>query len=575
MSGEDWKQKYLDQLDQNERQETRWQEDKHTLQRLLVRATLAAEGQDQHMDELLAQLRDLARSDDPARSELLRLQNQLEELVSGLDERRTAAIKALQEVLSELTGPLIKLADGDSKRALRRFSRDHQHQIAQFAGLPQVLQELAKLQEEVLAEAGKSGLVEKPGLLKRLFGGEGRATEEPTAAAVERDGVVQDDAPAQTAAPEMELDTGESADNSDVEHLGNRLGELLRQLRIQVSLPERAERRVQELESRVSGSTDLDQVRYVLDEMAQLIVSAVGRGQREFEQFLANLDERLVRIQAEFQGGALNLESWQELCDQYDRELDREIDDMGRNAQTATDLPSLQGAVQQHIDRLSSTLNEFRNAGTEREEQLKDQVQSLQEKVTALEAQSDTIKAELQEERRRATTDMLTQLPNREALEGRMQEEYQRWQRYQQAVSLAILDIDHFKPVNDTYGHLAGDKVLQLLAKSLRENLRQTDFIARYGGEEFIVLMPGTTAQTAYEVIDKLRERIRSLPFHFRKEPVEVTFSAGIVGFNNDIGAHRLLDVADRALYRAKENGRNQVMLAEDRDHRPLNTSNR
>ncbi len=575
MSRDDWKQKYLDQLDQNEHQEQRWREEKHTLQRLLVRATLAAEGQDRRMDEVLAELRDLARSDDPARNELLRLQNQLEELVSGFDERRTGAVKALQNVLGELTRPLIPYAEGDSRRALKRFSRDHRQQVAQFTGLPEVLQQLAQLQEEVLSAVDEAGQKERPGLLKRLFGGDDRASQEPDTNGTEENGGGHEGLPAQNGTPEMELDTGEPADSSDVEHLGNRLGELLRQLRTQVSLPERAEQRVQELETRVAGSTDLDQVRHVLDEMAQLIVSAVGRGQREFEQFLANLDERLVRIQAEFQDGALNLESWQELSDQYDRELHQEIDDMGRNAQAATDLSSLQGTVQQHIDRLSNTLSEFRNAGSEREQHLKDQVQSLQEKVSALEAQSDGIKEELREERRRATTDMLTQLPNREAMEERMQQEYERWQRYRQPLSLAILDIDHFKPINDTYGHLAGDKVLQLLARSLRENLRQADFIARYGGEEFIVLMPGTTAETAYGVIDKLRERVRSLPFHFRRERVEITFSAGVVGFSDDIGAHGLLDVADRALYRAKENGRNQVMLAEERDHRPLNPSSR
>ena len=571
MSQDEWKQKYLDQLDQNERQEQRWQEEKHTLQRLLVRATLAAEGQDRRMDELLAELRDLARSEDPARSELTRLQNQLETLVSSFDDRRTEAVRALQEVLGELTRPLLRYAQGESRRTLKRFSKDHQQQVTQFTGLPEVLQELAQLQEQVLSAAGESGQAHKPGLIRRLLGGDARPEPEQQP---NEDGGTEPGEPA-ASETDLELDTGESASDSDVEHLGNRLGELLRQLRTQVNLPERAEQRVQELETRVSGSTDLDQVRHVLDEMAQLIVSAVGRGQREFEQFLANLDERLVRIQAEFQEGALDLDGWQALTDQYDRQLHREIDDMGRNAEAATDLSSLQGAIQQHIDRLSGTLSEFRNAGSEREQQLKDQIQSLQEKVSALETQSDAIKEELSEERRRATTDMLTQLPNREAMEERMQQEYERWQRYQQPVSLAILDIDHFKPINDTYGHLAGDKVLQLLAKSLRENLRQADFIARYGGEEFIVLMPGTTAETAFGVIDKLRERVRGLPFHFRRERVQVTFSAGVVGFRDELSAHGLLDVADRALYRAKEGGRDQVMLAEERDHRPLNPSSR
>ena len=125
-----------------------------------------------------------------------------------------------------------------------------------------------------------------------------------------------------------------------------------------------------------------------------------------------------------------------------------------------------------------------------------------------------------------------------------------------------MLDIDHFKLVNDSYGHKAGDRVIQLMAKVLRDRLRATDFVARYGGEEFVALLPETRVDTAVEVINKLRAHIRELPFHFQGEPVSITFSAGLAPFRDGVALDAVFDQADRALYQAKGAGRNQVVVA-------------
>ena len=132
-----------------------------------------------------------------------------------------------------------------------------------------------------------------------------------------------------------------------------------------------------------------------------------------------------------------------------------------------------------------------------------------------------------------------------------------------------MLDIDRFKDLNDTYGHLAGDKVLQLVARALRENLRQPDFVARYGGEEFVVVFPETGEEQALQVMDKAREHIAALPFHFRQEKVSVSFSAGVTEFRSVGDPSQILDAADRALYQAKNDGRDRVCRATDAHWRP------
>jgi diguanylate cyclase len=125
-----------------------------------------------------------------------------------------------------------------------------------------------------------------------------------------------------------------------------------------------------------------------------------------------------------------------------------------------------------------------------------------------------------------------------------------------------VCDIDHFKRVNDTYGHQAGDKVLRIIARSIASRLRKTDFIARFGGEEFVVLMPETSAEQAYAVIDHIRESIAECPFHFKEKPVTITLSFGVTAFAGENKPDAVFARADKALYQAKEQGRNRVIIA-------------
>ena len=134
--------------------------------------------------------------------------------------------------------------------------------------------------------------------------------------------------------------------------------------------------------------------------------------------------------------------------------------------------------------------------------------------------------------------------------------------RLDQTVAVAMLDIDHFKSINDTYGHAAGDRVLLALARLLKQRLRKSDVIARYGGEEFLVIMPYTTAENAARVMEEIRQHFASLelagPGGIR---FQCSFSAGVADQSQTAEAPTLVEYADRALYRAKDAGRNRVLL--------------
>lgn len=159
-----------------------------------------------------------------------------------------------------------------------------------------------------------------------------------------------------------------------------------------------------------------------------------------------------------------------------------------------------------------------------------------------------------------ARIDGLTGIFNRSHLETRLAAEIERHRRYRRPMSIMLLDVDHFKAVNDVHGHLAGDEVLRQLALLIGNHLRSADLLARYGGEEFVVLLPETDAPSAAGVAEKLRALVECCGFEHDGEAISITTSAGVASLDAGTGTpDEILKAADTALYRAKELGRNRV----------------
>ncbi|MXP65709.1 diguanylate cyclase [Roseomonas sp. M0104] len=159
-------------------------------------------------------------------------------------------------------------------------------------------------------------------------------------------------------------------------------------------------------------------------------------------------------------------------------------------------------------------------------------------------------------------TDSLTGLLNHARFKERLGLEIGRSRRDGTTLSLVLLDLDHFKQINDQHGHLMGDRVIRSLARSLQKRLRRTDVIGRYGGEEFAVLLLGTAPDAARKVIDQIRTRFSALAFDTERSRFSVTFSAGIAGREEGATAEAMISAADAALYAAKRAGRNCSRLA-------------
>ncbi len=188
----------------------------------------------------------------------------------------------------------------------------------------------------------------------------------------------------------------------------------------------------------------------------------------------------------------------------------------------------------------------------------------LEQRVQARTAALHQANAELQAANahlaRLAACDTLTGLANRRRFFEQANEEIARAQRYGHALSLLMVDLDHFKSINDGYGHAAGDDVLRQLGRCLQDDLRQNDLAARIGGEEFVLLLPETPLLEACQFAERLRQRIAELPQPALRGLLRVTCSIGVASFNPADGCvDSLLERADAACYRAKAAGRNQV----------------
>ncbi len=177
---------------------------------------------------------------------------------------------------------------------------------------------------------------------------------------------------------------------------------------------------------------------------------------------------------------------------------------------------------------------------------------------TRLEEQSRLIN-ELQKQLRK---DSLTGLLNREALNKDLKKELAKTRRYHYPLTVLMIDIDHFKEVNDVYGHLAGDSVLKVIARLLEKTIREADSAYRYGGEEFLALLPHTTADEAMILANRIKDIVAKHTFIDKTHDISisVTISGGISEFRNGDDESSLIARADKALYLAKQNGRNQIV---------------
>ncbi|PJI48105.1 MAG: GGDEF domain-containing protein [Pseudomonas sp.] len=626
-----WKQKYLDNLEQQEKLERRWDARLDLLRRGLVRSSLAAEGSDKAVDACMKELREVLRRDEMDAG-LSRLIPQLEKAVLDSEQRRQQRIEQNIAALSQLSQQLLSVEmPGDVRKPLKRLAKDIPSRASSSRELPVLLSELSRLQRQVLEHFGDGSAEQRPGFLQRLFGGRDSDSAEIPESAPATPVVAPEHVPIaeaavdtppltnpQPAAPplvpveaavaeavaEPVIAQAEAITQTPVaEPVGRDEAALLDSLPVppglfgtpeearqasdpyalpprpepgysavaphieasllhlldEMHLPLAQQPQAEALRSRIHGSLNWYELVPVLDDLGVLVLSLNDSGQREFEGYLHQLNDRLAAFLDGLQAVQENHSGSSSSARDLDDTLREQVSGLKESVLEATDLEGLKRNVESRLQGLVGTMDRFREEREVREREVGERIQSLVTRVSSMEEEARTFQANIEDQRQKAMTDALTGLPNRAALSERLDLEVSRWQRYGGDLLLAVLDVDHFKRINDDFGHLAGDKVLKIIANELAKRVRKTDFIARYGGEEFVVLLPATPLEGGQQLLDVLRGAIEACPFHFKGERLSITCSAGLTAFREGERADSVFERADQALYRAKRGGRNRL----------------
>ncbi|RON05579.1 hypothetical protein BK659_20975 [Pseudomonas brassicacearum] len=352
-------------------------------------------------------------------------------------------------------------------------------------------------------------------------------------------------------------DSPEPSYSSVAKHIESTLLGLLDDL----SLPERHRPQAEAMRDRLQNGLNWYELLPILDDLAVLMLAITDSGQHEFEVYLKQLNERLESFQSNLQAASEGHADNRSAAREMDTQIREQVDGLQSSMQDAADLEGLKHVLENHLEGLLGTMDQHQKQRDEREQEVAARLQGLAERVASMEQEAQGYREHLEEQRQKALIDPLTGLPNRAAWSERLEHEVAQWQQHGNSLLLAMLDLDHFKRINDNYGHLAGDKVLKIIASVLRKRLRGTDFIARFGGEEFVLLVPNTPLTVGAKLAETLRAAIEACPFHFKGERVTITVSMGMTAFKAGEHSDLVLKRADQALYRAKNAGRNRVEL--------------
>ena len=286
----------------------------------------------------------------------------------------------------------------------------------------------------------------------------------------------------------------------------------------------------------------------------------VHEDQLEVHVFLKNISSKLQSIYGEINTARESCENRKHAKINVHNSITKGMRDIKNSINSDEDIDILKKNLSQLVDALQHKVEEELEQEENDTQILERTILGLSEKVKSLENHTQDLEATLKQKHEEAITDTLTGLYNRAAYIQALEKAWMTWQEQAIPATLLVWDIDRFKNLNDRYGHAAGDKVLQSVARKLKANVRDQDMVARFGGEEFVMLLHNQSIDDGEELAERIRCLIASTEFTYKKQPLQVTISCGVASFNKEDTPTKLFERADKALYEAKHAGRNKVL---------------
>ncbi|MEM0515805.1 diguanylate cyclase [Pseudoalteromonas sp. YIC-827] len=335
----------------------------------------------------------------------------------------------------------------------------------------------------------------------------------------------------------------------------------LTQLSVEISVQGEFAEQMRTLKHNINAATEFEQLLSASIELTRIIITSLSRERRSAQHFLAALNQSLGELQQLLTNTVDKSRQLDSKISAVYQQIDENINQLSQHTELATNIAELKNTVESRLANLTAQLLNKEQLEAEHRDTLHQGLQSMQSRMQDLEQQVQQYEASLERQRLMNMQDGLTKLPNRLAFDERFDLEFKQCQLNAAPLCLVVIDVDHFKLINDTYGHSAGDKTLLVLASAMKKAIRSSDFIARYGGEEFVLVMPNVDLENVVRPLEKLRTSVKSIPFKFKDKQVQITISIGATQVKANDTALSAFDRADQALYEAKHAGRDRLVV--------------
>ena len=499
-----WKEKYLDLLDEQEQSTESYKEKEELLCKTIVRLTIATTGLDPLLDPHLLSIRD--------------------QLKNGINS------PALKDALEKFTASVAQIKHTPPQ------NRSEETELLFDFLLQQYTTEEQQSTLKLLKKKAETVKFETP---NQLFIAILEAIE-------------PDD---NTSAPNV------IANHIDIEIVSRQLLLFLENIEIPSIFDQQAQTAKQLLAASNQTTTAFETI---LDKSFKLLLKIKQHNQSEqqdIDKFLSHITEQLAALDISVMGASTAAQKSAENRSKLDQSVSEQMEELQLSSTNATKLEPLKATINSRLASIAKEIEEHSQKEAIQRQKTQQQLDDLVDKIKDMESESCELKSKLKIANTQALRDTLTGLPNRHAYNERLVIELARWKRYHSPLSLIVWDIDHFKNINDSYGHKAGDKVLLLIAKQLSEHSRATDFISRFGGEEFTMLLPNTDSQSALVLANQLRQTIEKTGFNASGASVAITISCGVTEFIQNDTDETAFERADQALYQAKQQGRNRCSM--------------
>jgi len=295
-------------------------------------------------------------------------------------------------------------------------------------------------------------------------------------------------------------------------------------------------------------------------EVFDVIVEDLKNERNTAKVFLSTLSETLSTVQSAVKSTLEISSASGAKHEKLNNMLQKQVGEMATDISAATSLANIKNDINDKLKRIAITLQKKSTLEKEQNDLLQSKMQEMSNKMQTLEEQSKTFEKRIQEQQTKSMTDALTKLSNRASFDDYYAKSLMKFHSNNFDLAIIVLDLDDFKRINDTYGHTAGDKTLQVIANTLKKHIGDNAYVARYGGEEFVLIMSKANKEQVLQRLETIRKHIARLPFKFKNDKVSITVSIGASHVNKEDNTHTAFERADEALYQAKAQGKNQVV---------------